>query len=85
MEKFRDELMAKSRKEADALKLDATRAIQDEKAKALAEVRAEAVNLAIAIAEKLISEKMDDTRHRALAEDFINQIPKPPVRVSVGG
>ncbi|MFZ5468661.1 MAG: F0F1 ATP synthase subunit B [Myxococcota bacterium] len=75
MEKFRDELMAKSRKEAETLKQEATRAIADERAKAVAEVKAEAVNLAIQIAEKLLGEKLDDTKHRAMAEQFIAQLP----------
>ena len=75
MEKFRDELMAKSRKEADELKAEAVRGIADEKAKAISEVKSEAVNLAIQIAEKLISERLDDDRHRKLAEQFIAQLP----------
>ncbi|MHB8877774.1 MAG: F0F1 ATP synthase subunit B [Myxococcaceae bacterium] len=84
MERFRDELMAKSRKEADDLKADAARAIDDEKMKAIAQVKAEAVGLAIQIAEKLLSERLDDERHRKLAEQFISQLPaqaaaRPPL------
>lgn len=75
MDKFRDELMAKSRKEAEQLKLDAQRAIADERTKAVAAVKAEAVNLSIQIAEKLLSEKLDDAKQRALAEQFIAQLP----------
>jgi F-type H+-transporting ATPase subunit b len=75
MEKFRDELMAKARAEAEGAKLDAKRAIDDERVKAIAQVKAEAVNLAIQIAEKLLTEKLDDSRHRKLAEDFMAQLP----------
>jgi F-type H+-transporting ATPase subunit b len=83
MERFRDELMAKSRKEADDLKAEAARAINDEKSKAIAQLKAETAGLAIQIAEKLMSEKLDDERHRKLAEAFISQLPgqaaRPPV------
>ena len=75
MERFRDELMAKSRKEADDLKAEAARAIDDEKNKAIAQVKAEAVELAIQIAEKLMSERLDDERHHKLAEQFIASLP----------
>jgi F-type H+-transporting ATPase subunit b len=77
MEKFREELMAKSRKEAEEFKAIAKRAIDDQFTKAAAELKAQSVNLAIQIAEKLISEKMDDTKHRQLAEQYIAQLPTP--------
>jgi len=76
VEKVRDELMAKSRKEAEDLKLQAKREIQEEKLKAVAELKAMSVDLAIDIAQKLIGEKMDDSKHRMLAEQFIDQLPK---------
>lgn len=76
MEKFREELMAKSRREAEQLKADAKRAIDDERAKAVAELKAEAVGLGIQIAEMLLTEKLDDARHRKLAEQFIEKLPK---------
>ena len=39
MEKFREDLMGKSRKEADELKADARRSIEEEKNKAVAELK----------------------------------------------
>lgn len=75
MEKFREELMAKSRKEAEELKLSARREIDEQKAKAIAEVRAMAVDLAMDVAGKLINERMDDGKHRALAEQFVQSLP----------
>jgi F-type H+-transporting ATPase subunit b len=71
MEKFREELMAKSRKEAEELKLSARREIEEQKMKAIAEVRAMAVDLSIEVAGKLINERMDDSKHRALADQFV--------------
>lgn len=76
MEKFREEMMAKARKEAEEQKKDAQRAIEEERIKAVAELRAEAVGLSIRIAEQLLSEKLDDARHRALAEKFVADLGK---------
>lgn len=76
MEKFREELMGKARKEADSMKADATRAIAEERAKAIADIKGEAVKLSIAIAEKLLSEKLDDAKHEALAQQFVADLAK---------
>jgi F-type H+-transporting ATPase subunit b len=76
MEKFREELMGKARKEADSLKLDAQRAIAEERAKAVAELKAESAKLSIAIAEKLLGEKLDDAKHQALANQFVQDLGK---------
>ena len=76
MEKFREELMTKARKEADSLKADAQRAINDERVKAVAELKAEAAKLSIAIAEKLLVERLDDAKHQALAQQFVADLGK---------
>ena len=76
MEKFREELMTKARKEADSLKADAQRAINEERVKAVAELKAEAAKLSIAIAEKLLGERLDDARHQALAQQFVTDLGK---------
>ncbi|HSP79240.1 MAG TPA: F0F1 ATP synthase subunit B [Myxococcaceae bacterium] len=75
VEKFREELMAKSRKEAEEFKATAQREIEEQKAKAVAEVKAMAVDLAMDVAGKLISERMDEPKHRALAEQFVQSLP----------
>ncbi|HVG57802.1 MAG TPA: F0F1 ATP synthase subunit B [Hyalangium sp.] len=75
VEKYREELMAKSRKEAEEFKAQARREIEDQKAKAVAEVRSMAVDLAMEVAGKLIAERMDDAKHRALAEQFVKGLP----------
>jgi F-type H+-transporting ATPase subunit b len=75
MEKFREELMAKSRKEADELKASATREIEEQKTKAIAQVKAMAVDLGMDVAAKLINERMDDSKHRAIAEQFVQNLP----------
>jgi F-type H+-transporting ATPase subunit b len=75
VEKYREELMAKSRKEAEEFKAGARREIEDQKVKAVAEVRAMAVDLAMEVAAKLINERMDEPRQRALAEQFVQGLP----------
>lgn len=74
MEKFREELMGKARTEADSLKADAQRAIQEERTKAIAEIKGEAVKLSIAIAEKLLNEKLDDAKQQQLAQQFVQDL-----------
>lgn len=80
MEKFREELMSKARQEAESLKADAQRAITEERTRAVAELKGEAVKLSIAIAEKLLNERLDDAKHQALAQQFVTDLGKkqPP-------
>ncbi len=76
MNAFREELMAKARKEADDLKVDARKAIEEERNKAIAEVRGEAARLSLLVTEKLLNEKLDDAKHLALAQQFVNDLSK---------
>ena len=82
MEKFREELMSKARKEADSLKADAQRAINDERVKAIAELKGEAAKLSIAIAEKLLNERLDDAKHQAMAQQFVQDLGKKQTPVA---
>jgi F-type H+-transporting ATPase subunit b len=76
MEKFREELMGKARKEADELKVEARRSIEEERRKAVSELKGEAVKLSIQIAEKLLTERLDDAKHQALAQQFVTDLSK---------
>lgn len=76
MEKFREEVMGKARKEAEELKADARKMIEEERIKALNEIKNEAVKLSIQVAEKLLSEKLDDAKHQQLAQQFVNDLGK---------
>lgn len=78
LEKFREELMGKARKEADDLKVEARRTIDEERLKAIADIKGEAVKLSLQIAEKLISEKLDDAKHQALAQQFAVDLSRKP-------
>jgi len=76
VEKFRDQLMAKSRADAEALKAEAQRAIQEERAKAVAEVRAMAADLGVEIAKKVLNAELDAARHQALADQYVAGLPQ---------
>ena len=76
MEKFRDELMNKARTEAEDLKVEARRTIDEERVKAVAELKSETAKLAIQVAEKLLAERLDDTKHQALAQQFVSDLAK---------
>jgi F-type H+-transporting ATPase subunit b len=78
METFREQLMVDARKRAEEEITNARRQIQEEKTKAIAEVKGLAVDLALQAAEKLLAEKLDDAKHRQLAEQFIDQLAKQP-------
>lgn len=75
MERFKEQVMAEARKKAEEEMASARRQIQEEKAKAIAEVKSAAVDLALMAAERLMGERMDDSKHRKLAEQFIDQMP----------
>jgi F-type H+-transporting ATPase subunit b len=77
MEKFRDTMMAEAKSKAEAELTNARRQIQEERVKAVAEVKAMSVSLAIEIARKLIGSELDENKHRVLAEKFIDELPRP--------
>jgi F-type H+-transporting ATPase subunit b len=80
VEKFREELMAKSKKDAEELVASARRQILEEKSKAVAEVRVMAVDLAIGAASKLLGQSLDESKHRQLVSEYIEKLPKDPLR-----
>lgn len=74
VERIREELIAKSRKDAEDMLTAARKQIDDEKNKALAEVRAVAVDLAIDAARKLVESSLDEAKQRELVTDYINKV-----------
>ncbi|HZN91647.1 MAG TPA: F0F1 ATP synthase subunit B [Myxococcales bacterium] len=78
MEKYREQLMAEAKKKAEEEIANGRKQIQDETNKAISEVKGLAVDLALQAAERLLGEKMDDSKHRKMAEQFIEQIPSRP-------
>jgi F-type H+-transporting ATPase subunit b len=75
VEALRVELTARARKEADELVASARRQIQEEKTKALAELKGQVADLAIEAARRLIQSSLDEKAQRALVEEYIAQLP----------
>ncbi|MEP7345465.1 MAG: F0F1 ATP synthase subunit B [Gemmatimonadaceae bacterium] len=74
-EKMRSEMLDATRTQQAELLERAKRDIQGEKTLAIAELRREAVDLAIAGASKVIERNLDDAGNRALVEGFLASIP----------
>jgi F-type H+-transporting ATPase subunit b len=72
------ELMAAARTESDNLLAAARKSIEEEKRKAVAELRAQAVDIAIDAAGRLVQMNMDPQKQRQLVEEYLAQLPKQP-------
>ena len=72
------ELMAAARTESDNLLAAARKTIDEEKRKAVAELRSQAVDLAIEAAGRLVQANMDPARQKQLVEEYLAQLPKQP-------
>jgi len=70
-----EEIMEKSRREATELTERARRQIEEEKNRAIEEVRSQAVDLAITAASHLLGKTLDSESHRAIVQDYIDQLP----------
>ncbi len=74
-EKLRASMLEETKVAQQELLERARRDIEGEKVRAIAELRREAVDLALAGASKLISRNLDDASNRKLVEDFLASIP----------
>ena len=75
-EKMRNDLLEQTRQEQQGLLERARGEIETEKERAVAQLRREAVNLAIAGASKVIEENLDNTKNRQLVEGFLSSLPE---------
>jgi F-type H+-transporting ATPase subunit b len=73
-EKMRADLLEHTRKEQQDMLDRARRDIDTEKERALAQLRREAVNLAIAGASKVIEENLDSKKNRDLVESYLSSL-----------
>ena len=74
-EKMRADLLGQARTEAEEAKNRALREIHAERERAIADLRREAVDLALAGASKVIERNLDDAGNRQLVEQFLSTIP----------
>jgi F-type H+-transporting ATPase subunit b len=75
-EKERAAAIERTRQEQDELLARARREIEAEKDKARADLRREAVDLSLAAAGKLISQRLDSAQDRAIAEAYLASLEK---------
>ncbi|MBS2020979.1 MAG: F0F1 ATP synthase subunit B [Deltaproteobacteria bacterium] len=71
------ELMAAAKKESEELLAQARKTIEEERRVAVAELKKQAVELAIAAAGKLVQAQMDAGKQKALVEEYLAQVGKP--------
>ena len=72
--RFRDELKHKAQAEAAGIVKNAERQIEQETARALQQIRAEAVDLSVAIASKLLQRNVSKADNERLIEETFRQI-----------
>jgi len=70
------ELIAAAKKESEELLVQARKTISEEKRQALAELRAQAVDIAIEAAKRLVQMNMDEKKQKQLVEEYLSQLPK---------
>jgi F-type H+-transporting ATPase subunit b len=69
----RDSDIAATREELERMRVRATSDIDAEKQRAIAELRAEVADLALAAASRVVGESMTDDRQRRLVEEFLRE------------
>jgi F-type H+-transporting ATPase subunit b len=79
-EKMKAEMLEATRLQQQELMERAKRDIEQEKVRAIAELRREAVDLAIAGASKVVEKNLDSSANRQLVESFLGSIPAQPKR-----
>ena len=77
-DKLREELRAKAAAEATTIVQNAERRIQQETAKAIQQVRTEAVDLSLAIATKLLHRNVTKEDNERLIADVVGSLDKRP-------
>ncbi len=73
-EVLREELKQKSRAEAAAIVKNAERQIQFETARAIQQVRSEAIDLSVAIASKILRRQVSKEDHERLVEETLKEV-----------
>lgn len=72
--KIADEIRSGAKTEAQELRQKSKSELEREVAKAKVQLKDDMVSLALAATEKLLSEKLDETRHRKLIGDYIDEL-----------
>jgi F-type H+-transporting ATPase subunit b len=75
-DKMREQVLEDTKKQQDELLARAKRDIEGEKAKAIDDLRREAIDLALKGATKVIEKNLDDATNRKLVDDFLRTVGK---------
>ena len=62
--------------EAERIKGDATRAIEQERRRAIQDIRTQTTDLALMVAEKVVQRSLTDTDHRKFTDDALDALSK---------
>jgi F-type H+-transporting ATPase subunit b len=62
--------------EAERIKGDAMREIEQERRRAIQDIRAQTTDLALMVAEKVVQRSLTDADHRKLADDALDALSK---------
>ncbi len=73
-DRVRKDIEEKARAEAQQMVESARREIARERDEAIAELRRESVDLALAAASKLMQERMDEAKDRELVVDYLSEL-----------
>ncbi len=73
-EKMRTELIAETRKEQQEMLESARQEIGNEKDRAMAQLRRDAVDLALAAASRVVEQNLESQRNRQLVEEYLSSI-----------
>lgn len=73
-EQRRAEILARAHGEAEAKAKQFAEDLERQKRAAINDIRAEAVDLVLAASSRLVSEKLDDEKHRGLVRDYIKDL-----------
>jgi len=73
-ENMKNEIVAKAREEAEVERAKAIESIKSEKAAAMAELQRSVADLSVAVAGKILGEKMDAKSHEALIDRYIAEV-----------
>lgn len=73
-EAMREEMIAKARDDADAIVERAREEIEGEKKAAMADLRADIAELSVAVAGKLLGEKLTVAEHGALIDRYVSEV-----------
>lgn len=74
MERLREEMILKSRRDSEEFMASARRTIEEETARARAQLRAEAIEIALNAAERLMKSSLDEREQRRLVTEFIAEL-----------